>query len=182
MAKLNSLVNLVNNEEMSPDENDGVLNCNTEAQMSSKQSRRMSSSPRRLLAVSKSRHRRSRSLEGDRILDDIYVVRSSVPVNSVLQPILKTRRSQTKPDNWDLNKAGGSGKQVVFNNDNVSLRHGKDRKRSYEEFKGIEERIADLECLGLEGDIPLQEKGEGKGKGPNCKTVEINSSLSIFMF
>merc|ERR1712013_516493 len=66
-------------------------------------SRRLSTSPRRSVAVSNSRHRRSRSTDVERWLDHRPVIGGPVPSNTVLQPVLKSRRSVSKLETADLN-------------------------------------------------------------------------------
>ena len=141
-------------------------------------SRRMSTSPQRSVAVS--RNRRSRSTDADKWLDHRPKVGGPVASNTVLQPVLKNRRSVSKLETADLNTPSkyvlstatqgvegdvetrlykgdvlstvGGGKQVVFNDVEV-LTQESPRKRSYEEFRGIGDRIADLKNRGIDGGL-----------------------------
>ena len=66
-------------------------------------SRRLSSSPRRSVAVTNPKtHRRSRSTDAEKWLDHRPKIEGHVPSNTVFQPILKSRRSVTKLEKEDL--------------------------------------------------------------------------------
>lgn len=143
---------------------------------------------RRSIAVSNARHRRSRSANADTWLDH-RPIQGTVPLDTVLQPILKRKKSVSRLEEKDVvnsktNKyvlttqqqldegdmetrlfkgdvipTVSGGRQVVFNDVEVLTqespdRSGSPRKRSYEEFRGISARIADLQerCgTGIEG-------------------------------
>jgi len=190
VAKWNALKNVVN-QDTDVDENYDSTNLKTVSDpnltnvvaSSARASRRLSSSPKRSIAVSNSRHRRSRSTDAERWLDHRPVVGGPVPSNTVLQPVLKSRRSVTKLVTADLNTPSkymlttatqdregdvetrlykgdviptiGGGKQVVFNDVEVltqesPTRTDPARKRSYEDFRKIGDRIADLENRGMD--------------------------------
>jgi len=193
VAKLNALKNLINDDLTSTDndENEDYTNVKTVsdpnltalAANTPRASRRLSSSPRRSIAVSNPRHRRSKSTDADRWLDHRPVIGGPVPSNTVLQPVLKSRRSVSKLETADLETPSkymlttatqgyegevetrlykgdviptvGGGKQVVFNDVEIltqeSPTRNADRKRSYEEYRGIHDRIASLENRGMEG-------------------------------
>jgi len=206
-AKLNALKNLINDDITTTDyddENEEPGNVRTVsdpnltalAQHTPRPSRRLSSSPRRSIAVSNPRHRRSRSTDAERWLDHRPQIGGPVPSNTVLQPVLKSRRSVSKLETADLNTPSkymlttatqggggeletrlykgdviptvGGGKQVVFNDVEVltqesPTRLDPGRKRSYEEFRGIGDRIADLENRGMDGgNTPARERSQGK--------------------
>jgi len=190
VAKWNALKNVVN-QDTDVDENYDSTNLKTVSDpnltnvvaSSARASRRLSSSPKRSIAVSNSRHRRSRSTDAERWLDHRPVIGGPVPSNTVLQPVLKSRRSVTKLVTADLNTPSkymlttatqdregdvetrlykgdviptiGGGKQVVFNDVEVltqesPTRNDPARKRSYEDFRKIGDRIADLENRGMD--------------------------------
>lgn len=66
-------------------------------------SRRLSSSPRRSIAVTNPKtHRRSRSTDAEKWLDHRPKIEGHVPSNTVFQPILKSRRSVSKLEKEDL--------------------------------------------------------------------------------
>merc|ERR1719228_3084504 len=199
VAKWNALKNVVN-QETDVDENYDSTNLKTVSDpnltnvvaSSARASGRLSSSPKRSIAVSNSRHRRSRSTDAERWLDHRPVIGGPVHSNTVLQPVLRSRRSVTKLDTADLNTPSkymlttatqdregevetrlykgdviptvGGGKQVVFNDVEVltqesPTRMDPARKRSYEEFRGIGDRIADLENRGMDN---TPARGQGK--------------------
>jgi len=200
-AKMNALKNLINDDQTTDcDENydpksiqtTSDPNLSTLAQPTPRGRRRLSSSPRRSIAVSNNRHRRSRSTDADRWLDHRPVIGGPVPSNTVLQPVLRSRRSVTRLETADLNTPSkymlttatqdregevetrlykgdviptvGGGKQVVFNDVEVltqesPTRMDPARKRSYEEFRGIGDRIADLENRGMDN---TPARGQGK--------------------
>ena len=118
-------------------------------------------------------HRRSRSTDVDLWLDHRPTVGGPVPSNTVLQPVLRKRRSvnkleaadvvnektskyllttntqdqqgevTTKLYKGDVIPTVGGGRQVVFNDVEVLTKESpdkQDRKRSFEEFRGIEVR------------------------------------------
>eukprot|EP00092_Neocalanus_flemingeri_P041223 GFUD01044883.1.p1 GENE.GFUD01044883.1~~GFUD01044883.1.p1 ORF type:complete len:890 (-),score=276.71 GFUD01044883.1:140-2809(-) len=203
LAKLNALKNLINEDLTSATDNDdenvenGAVRTVSDPNLTAlvhpgRASRRLSSSPRRSIAVSNPRHRRSKSTDADRWLDHRPAVGGPVPSNTLLQPVLRNRRSVTKLDVADLDtpskyvlttatQGGGGeletrlfkgdviptvsgGRQVVFDDVEVLTQEsptGLDngRKRSYEEFRGIGERIADLAAMGM--DTPARAK-QGK--------------------
>ena len=115
-AKLNALKNLINSdatddtEDTENDENN--LRTISDPNLSqvahgrstrSSRSRRLSSSPRRSIAVSNPKtHRRSRSTDVEKWLDHRPKVGGPVPSNTVLQPVLKSRKSVSKVDKDDL--------------------------------------------------------------------------------
>ena len=119
-------------------------------------------------------HRRSRSTDVDLWLDHRPTVGGPVPPNTVLQPVLRKRRSvnkleaadvvnektskyllttntqdqqgevTTKLYKGDVIPTVGGGRQVVFNDVEVLTQESpdkQDRKRSFEEFRGIEVNI-----------------------------------------
>jgi len=184
-AKLNALKNLIIEDTDVDGENDepnlktvSDPNLSSVARNGHLRSRRMSTSPQRSVAVSRSR--RSRSTDAEKWLDHRPKVGGPVASNTVLQPVLKNRRSVSKLETADLDTpskyvlstatqgvAGdvetrlykgdvlstvGGGKQVVFNDVEV-LTQESPRKRSYEEFRGIGDRIADLENRGMDGGL-----------------------------
>ena len=66
-------------------------------------SRRLSSSPRRSIAVTNPKtHRRSKSTDAEKWLDHRPRIEGHVPSNTVFQPILKSRRSVSKLEKDDL--------------------------------------------------------------------------------
>jgi len=201
VAKLNALKNLINddltsNADTTDNEEAVALMTGTVSDPNlstlihpGRTSRRLSSSPRRSIAVSNPRHRRSKSSDADRWVDHRPVL-GPVPSNTVFQPVLKSRRSVTKLDTADLDTPSkyvlttanqveggevetrlykgdviptvGGGRQVVFNDVEVLRQEsptGPDpaRKRSYEEFRGIGDRIASLENRGMEGNTPARQ-------------------------
>jgi len=203
VAKLNALKNLINDDitatEDDEENHDPVRiqtlsdpNLSTLIQPS-RASRRLSSSPRRSIAVSNPRiHRRSKSTDAERWLDHRPLVGGPVPSNTVLQPVLKTRKSVTQLHTEDLDTPSkymlttatqggggeletrlykgdviptvGGGRQVVFNDVEVLTQESPDlgKKRSYEEYRGIGARIADLENRGMEGGNTPARGNEGK--------------------
>jgi len=134
--------------------------------------------PRRSIAVSNARHRRSQSAGTDNWLDHRPIL-GTVPLDTVLQPVLRKRKSVSRLEEKDLvndrtNKyvlttqnqldegdmetrlykgdvipTVSGGRQVVFNDVEVLHQESPDksspRKRSYEEFRGVSARIADLQ-------------------------------------
>jgi len=200
-AKLNALKNLIN-DDLTTDTDDNQENTNrkttSDPNLSSmavpgaRASRRLSTSPRRSVAVSNTRHRRSRSTDVERWLDHRPVIGGPVPSNTILQPVLKKRRSVSKLETADLDTPSkymlttatqdregevetrlykgdviptvGGGKQVVFNDVEVLTQESPTkadpaRKRSYEEYRGIGDRIADLENRGMDN---TPARGQGK--------------------
>ena len=116
-------------------------------------------------------HRRSRSTDAELWLDHRTTVGGPLPSNTVLQPVLRKRRSvnkleaadvvnektskyllttntqdqqgevTTKLYKGDVIPTVGGGQQVVFNDVEVLTQESPeklDRKRSFEEFRGIE--------------------------------------------
>jgi len=206
-AKLNTLRNLVNDtdsndENMEPvwsvgrqtdsDPNLTTLEERRRSRTRGTASRRAgSSSPTRRVSVAVANpraHRRSKSTDADLWLDHRPSVGGPLPSNTVLQPVLRKRRSvnkleaadvvndktskyllttntqdqegevTTKLYKGDVIPTVGGGRQVVFNDVEVLTQESPERrksgKRSFEEFRGIEARIADLEQkagLAMEG-------------------------------
>lgn len=114
-AKLNALKNLLDSdatdetEDTENDENnlrtisDPNLSQVVHGRSTRSRSRRLSSSPRRSIAVSNPKtHRRSKSSDAERWLDHRPKVGGPVPSNTVLQPVLRSRRSVSKVDKDDL--------------------------------------------------------------------------------
>ena len=133
-----------------------------------------SSSPTRRMSVAVANpraHRRSRSTDAELWLDHRPTVGGPVPSPTVLQPVLRKRRSvnkleaadvvndktskyllttntqdqqgevTTKLYKGDVIPTVGGGRQVVFNDVEVLTQESpdkQDRKRSFEEFRGIE--------------------------------------------
>ena len=115
-----------------------------------------------------------------------------MPSNTVLQPVLKTRKSVNQLHTEDLDTPSkymlttatqggggeletrlykgdviptvGGGRQVVFNDVEVLTQESPDlgKKRSYEEYRGIGARNADLENRGMEGGNTPARGNEGK--------------------
>merc|ERR1712217_697833 len=105
VAKLNALKNLINDDlTTDTDDNQDAVNRKTtsDPNLSARASRRLSTSPRRSVAVSNNRHRRSRSTDVERWLDHRPVIGGPVPSNTILQPVLKKRRSVSKLETADL--------------------------------------------------------------------------------
>jgi len=207
-AKLNTLRNLVNDTD-SVDENVELpRHTDSDPNLTALEERRRSrggraggvrragsSSPTRRLSVAVSNpraHRRSRSTDAELWLDHRPAL-AALSSNTVLQPVLKKRRSVSKLDTADVvndktskyvlttasqDEVGdvttklykgdviptvGGGRQVVFNDVEVLTQESpeKDRKRSYEEFRGIGARIKDLEVragMAMEGGTPARSK------------------------
>ena len=111
-AKLNALKNLINDEtdDTEDSENyDNNIRTTSDPNLSQvvhstrSRSRRLSSSPRRSIAVSNPRtHRRSRSTDAEKWLDHRPKVGGPVPSNTVFQPVLRSRRSVSKLEKEDL--------------------------------------------------------------------------------
>lgn len=134
---------------------------------------------RRSIAISNLRHRRSQSAGADMWLDH-RPIQGTVPLNTVLQPVLKRRKSvnrleekdvvntktnkyilttqnqldkgemETRMYKGDVIPTVSGGRQVVFNDVEVLTQESPEkeqspRKRSYEEFRGVSARIADLQ-------------------------------------
>ena len=151
---------------------------------SPKRRRSLSSSPRRSVAVSNPKHRRSISHDADNWIDHRPVVGGPVPSGTVLQPVLRNRKSvnqlevhhlktpskyvlttstqdeegdvETRLFKGDVIPTVGGGKQVVFNDVEVLTQLSPNkaepvRKRSYEDFRGVSDRIAYLENRGMDG-------------------------------
>ena len=146
-------------------------------------SRRLSSSPRRSIAVSNPKaHRRSRSTDAEKWLNHRPKVGGPVPSNTVFQPVLRSRRSVSKLDKDDLvspskymlteASAGnggevetrlykgdvietvGGGRQVVFNDVEVLT------QRSPTETGGNRKRsFENFRGQGLAGRIAELERG-----------------------
>jgi len=113
-AKLNALKNLINSDvtdDTEDSENHDVNNIKTTSDPNLSQvaystrsrSRRLSSSPRRSIAVSNPKtHRRSRSTDAEQWLEHRPRVGGPVPSNTVFQPVLRSRRSVSKLEKEDL--------------------------------------------------------------------------------
>merc|ERR1711994_1036398 len=115
-----------------------------------------SSSPTRRVSVAVANpraHRRSKSTDADLWLDHTPSVGGPLPSNTVLQPVLRKRRSVNKLEAADVVNDKTS-KYLLTTNTQESPERRKSGKRSFEEFRGIEARIADLEQkagLAMEG-------------------------------
>jgi len=136
-------------------------------------------SARKPLAVSNVRHRRSKSAGADKWLDH-QPRHGVVPLDTVMQPNMKRRKSVNKLEEKDILKSnkymlttqnqldGGEmetrlykgnviptvsgGRQIVYNDVEVLHQENADgpsgsspKKRSHEEYRGISDRIADLQ-------------------------------------
>ena len=110
-AKINALKNLLNDDdsvESQEKENNVTVtvsdpNLRSRGVSTRNRTRRLSASPTRSVAVSNARsHRRSKSSDAQKWLDHRPAVGGPVPSNTVLQPVLRTRKSVTKIDRADL--------------------------------------------------------------------------------
>ena len=110
-AKINALKNLLNDDDSveSQEKENNVTVTVSDPNLSSRgvstraRTRRLSASPTRSVAVSNARsHRRSKSSDAQKWLDHRPAVGGPVPSNTVLQPVLRTRKSVTKIDRADL--------------------------------------------------------------------------------
>ena len=109
-AKLNALRNIINDDTEEDTENhDHNVRTTSDPNLSSvshatrSRARRLSSSPKRSIAVANPKaHRRSRSTDAEKWLDHRPKVGGPVPSNTVFQPVLRSRRSVSKLEKEDL--------------------------------------------------------------------------------